>query len=70
MTSRSLRWWIAAVSVAGIFLATLVVVSARQSTGGAPVAIDRDDIGGVVTGARGPEAGVWVIPKPGACRPA
>ncbi|HKC55720.1 MAG TPA: hypothetical protein VKC35_06330, partial [Vicinamibacterales bacterium] len=26
-----------------------------------PVAIDADDIGGVVTSARGPEAGVWVI---------
>jgi hypothetical protein len=26
-----------------------------------PVAIDRDDIGGVVTSAAGPEAGVWVI---------
>ena len=25
------------------------------------VAIDRDDIGGVVTGPGGPEAGVWVI---------
>ena len=25
------------------------------------VAIDNDDIGGVVTGANGPEAGVWVI---------
>jgi hypothetical protein len=25
------------------------------------VALDRDDIGGVVTGAAGPEAGVWVI---------
>ncbi len=28
---------------------------------GGPVAIDPDDIGGVVTGANGPEAGVWVI---------
>jgi len=28
---------------------------------GAQVAIDNDDIGGVVTGANGPEAGVWVI---------
>ncbi|MEA2876640.1 MAG: hypothetical protein QOF14_1836 [Hyphomicrobiales bacterium] len=28
---------------------------------GAAVAIDADDIGGVVTGANGPEAGVWVI---------
>src|ERR687897_230989 len=27
---------------------------------GAP-RIDRDDIAGVVTGARGPEAGVWVV---------
>src|SRR5262249_35552658 len=26
-----------------------------------PVAIDADDIGGVVTGPSGPEAGVWVI---------
>src|ERR1700681_870453 len=26
-----------------------------------PVAIDNDDIGGVVTGPNGPEAGVWVI---------
>ena len=32
-------------------------VSARQ----ADVAIDADDIGGVVTGPSGPEAGVWVI---------
>jgi hypothetical protein len=29
--------------------------------GGAAPAIDNDDIGGVVTGAQGPEAGVWVI---------
>src|SRR4051812_33268743 len=27
----------------------------------AQVQIDADDIGGVVTGAKGPEAGVWVI---------
>src|ERR1700748_682058 len=26
-----------------------------------PVRVDADDIGGVVTGANGPEAGVWVI---------
>lgn len=29
--------------------------------GGATVAIDPDDIGGVVTSAKGPEAGVWVV---------
>ncbi len=26
-----------------------------------PVSIDGDDIGGVVTGPKGPEAGVWVV---------
>src|SRR5256885_4272205 len=30
-------------------------------TQGGSVAIDPDDIGGTVTGAKGPEAGVWVI---------
>ncbi|HXG50798.1 MAG TPA: carboxypeptidase-like regulatory domain-containing protein [candidate division Zixibacteria bacterium] len=34
---------------------------AGQPAGAKGVAIDRDDIGGVVTGAKGPEAGVWVI---------
>src|SRR5580765_188346 len=55
------------------FLASLIVAtacallawfnpaaSARQAPS-APVAIDGDDIGGVVTGPKGPEAGVWVI---------
>ena len=32
-----------------------------QAQPAAQVAIDNDDIGGVVTGAGGPEAGVWVI---------
>jgi hypothetical protein len=39
---------------------SIVGTSARQG-GGATVAIDGDDIGGVVTGPKGPEAGVWVI---------
>jgi hypothetical protein len=33
----------------------------RTAAVAAPVAIDADDIGGVVRGAKGPEAGVWVI---------
>ena len=33
-------------------------LSSQQNAG---VAIDKDDIGGVVTSAKGPEAGVWVI---------
>ena len=32
-----------------------------QQAGGGAVALDADDIGGVVSGANGPEAGVWVI---------
>src|SRR5437879_13111692 len=32
-----------------------------QQRGGATVAIDGDDIGGVVASAKGPEVGVWVI---------
>ena len=51
------------IAVLGIALAvtvSLTAVSARQA-GGAAIAMDADDISGVVTGARGPEAGVWVI---------
>ena len=35
-------------------------IEAQPSTGGA-VRVDSDDIGGVVTSTKGPEAGVWVI---------
>src|SRR5438477_326672 len=42
-----------------VFLATTSVRMSGQ--GGAAPSIDNDDIGGVVTGANGPEAGVWVI---------
>ncbi|PYR68795.1 MAG: hypothetical protein DMF88_08080, partial [Acidobacteria bacterium] len=42
-----------------MFLATTSVRMSGQ--GGAAPSIDNDDIGGVVTGANGPEAGVWVI---------
>jgi hypothetical protein len=41
-------------------LATSPGLSAVQR-GGDAVAIDADDVGGVVTSTRGPEAGVWVI---------
>ena len=50
------------VGVVGTFLvAALVTVSARQNAALQAVAIDGDDIGGIVTGPKGPEAGVWVI---------
>ena len=48
---------VAAVAMAGMVVAMPAPAGAQT----AAVAIDNDDIGGVVTGARGPEAGVWVI---------
>ena len=50
--------------VAIAFVATVVfslIGVQSQNTPQATVAIDPDDIGGVVTSSRGPEAGVWVI---------
>src|SRR5215469_8571730 len=52
-------WKAGALAFLGAAVASLVLVNAGQQP--APPAIDTDDIGGVVTGARGPEAGVWVI---------
>src|SRR5438093_13319869 len=59
MTRRSYVQ-LAAIVFAAIMVASLAGVQQGQV---APqtVAIDPDDIGGVVTGPRGPEAGVWVI---------
>ena len=42
-------------------LTLFVSGSASSLASRRPVAIDADDIGGVVTGPNGPEAGVWVI---------
>jgi len=50
---------VAATTLALLFSALLLVSNAQQ--GRPAVAIDNDDIGGVVAGASGPEAGVWVI---------
>ena len=44
-----------------IFAALLVFTTSRAQQPAAQVAIDPDDIGGVVSGPKGPEAGVWVI---------
>ena len=58
-TAKLLKFVLAALVV--VLVSTLLTrVSARQAAGNG-VAIDPDDIGGVVTGPRGPEAGVWVI---------
>jgi hypothetical protein len=47
-------------AVASVLIASFTWVNAQQRSG-ATVAIDPDDIGGVVTSSKGPEAGVWVI---------
>ena len=46
-----------------VSMAMILMAAAQQRPGGPPpqIAIDADDIAGVVTSARGPEAGVWVI---------
>jgi hypothetical protein len=43
-------------------MGALIAASAFTAvSSGASIAIDGDDVGGVVTSAKGPEAGVWVI---------
>src|SRR5438034_7781769 len=49
-----------AFAIAVAFAASRGSIDASQSAGEA-VRIDADDLGGVVTSAKGPEAGVWVI---------
>jgi hypothetical protein len=48
------------VAVVMLLAASAVKLSGQQKTATA-VRVDNDDIGGVVTSAKGPEAGVWVI---------
>ncbi|MFZ0115626.1 MAG: carboxypeptidase-like regulatory domain-containing protein, partial [Xanthobacteraceae bacterium] len=55
-----------ATAALGLWLAGTVAPAYAQQGAGAPagsteVAIDADDIGGIVSGSGGPEAGVWVI---------
>src|SRR6516165_5387410 len=51
---------VAATAIAAVLAGAPGELRAQQAQPPA-VAIDNDDIGGVVTGANGPEAGVWVI---------
>jgi len=60
MSRRGLFAPFAAVAVAAFVAASLTSLHAGQTSGNA-VSVGNDNIGGVVTGARGPEAGVWVI---------
>jgi hypothetical protein len=60
MTRRVLSVRIAALTCAGFVAVVLATAPAGQVASGA-IALDADDIGGVVTGPNGPEAGVWVV---------
>ena len=60
MTTRALYLGMFAIGVS-LFLAASPAGPAAQQGAATGVRIDKDDIGGVVTSAKGPEAGVWVI---------
>ena len=55
------KYFLKALAAIGITALTLVAPAALAAQQTAAVAIDDDDIGGVVRSAKGPEAGVWVI---------
>ena len=54
--STAFRRLATSISAAALLWAMPLAAQAQQAP-----AIDNDDIGGVVTSAKGPEAGVWVI---------
>jgi len=60
MAQRASSFATVGVGLLVVLIASLGGLSALQVNGDA-VRIDNDDLGGVVTGPRGPEAGVWVI---------
>ena len=60
---KTMKWLYAgavAIGIALLLSASQASISAGQPAGAA-VAVDSDDLGGVVSGTSGPEAGVWVI---------
>jgi hypothetical protein len=57
-TTKSLGFGVAFLAIASFLLLLSPPLGSQQ---GATVRIDKDDIGGVVTSSKGPEAGVWVI---------
>ena len=56
--TQALRECLVVVGIASVLVSLPSQLASQQNTG---VRIDNDDIGGVVTSAKGPEAGVWVI---------
>src|SRR3990172_1725075 len=58
MRRLHLAWVFLAVLGVGLLLVSRSPMTAQQ---GGAIPIDNDDLGGTVTGPKGPEAGVWVI---------
>src|SRR5687767_1045225 len=61
MAQRSIVFLAANLLGAGVLVSSLLFARPSAQQAGGDVAIDADDIGGVVTSPKGPEAGVWVI---------
>jgi len=59
-TTRLVYLGMVAVGMGVLLAASAARLSGQPTTSGA-VSLDQDDIGGVVTSTKGPEAGVWVI---------
>jgi hypothetical protein len=60
MTSRRLVYIALGLGLIALAVSPRSTVTAQQAAA-QTVAVDGDDLGGVVTGPKGPEAGVWVI---------
>jgi hypothetical protein len=58
---KSARFLCAGVLAAAVAAGSAILTMAQAQQRSGAVAIDNDDLGGVVTGPNGPEAGVWVI---------
>ena len=61
MPTRRLVRLIIGLGICISLFSILPVASSQAQQPANDVAIDNDDIGGVVNGPKGPEAGVWVI---------
>jgi hypothetical protein len=61
MTMRTCVQTTSALCLAAVLAGSLTWGQAQAQQAGGTIALDPDDIGGLVTGPKGPEAGVWVI---------
>jgi len=60
-TTRALYWGIAAAAISALLAACAAQMSSEPAADPAAIRVGGGDLGGVVTSAKGPEAGVWVI---------